>query len=268
MFSVAYFNEGHHDTQDIMNARDGFAAQLWARAFPAKQLSVGLGIGPYLYFNTRTGEDVVECDIQHGVGVMSSGTLTWHGLSPLLFQIRTDYVHTWDSLNTFSGSLGIGFLFDEKGISRSGEKIKETFDTKNEIDLLVGRTILNSDNSEGTALSVEYRRKLFRYLDWSIAWLHEGDKRPVGRYGVLSELWLQRKFYNDRFAMGIGAGPYFARDRYGDDDTQRDTLAGAVSVTAALRITDNLGIRAVFHRIYTDYTCDADVILGGLAINF
>src|SRR5512135_694782 len=60
----------------------------------------------------------------------------------------------------------------------------------NEITLLLGQTVLNSAKGENDiAMGVEYRRSVFRYMDWTVAWLNEGDTRPIGRYGVMSQLW-------------------------------------------------------------------------------
>ena len=265
MFSITYLNEGHQNVNTTEHARDGFAPQVWLRTVPSgpSKVSFALGAGPYLYFDTLTS-DTERCDFLHDLAVISSASATWYGLSPFLLQARLNYVFSWNNFNTLSGSVGIGYLLEDPGKQAS----KNVVDGKNEIDLYVGRTVLNSDNSTGTAVSLEYRRELSRYFDWSIAGLHEGNDRPVGRYGILSELWLKQDFYNDRLSLGVGAGPYFAHDRYSDDDTPRDTIALAISLTAAWRFTPHIGFRGMYHRIATDYCNDADVIMGGLAISF
>ncbi len=259
MFSITYLNEGHQPD----HARDGLAPQLWARTSPVKsRISLAAGLGPYLYSDTRTNE-IGPKDIRHDVGLIGSASATWYGLSPFILQARADYIHA-SAFDTLGWTIGVGYLL-------SDEKTSTPFEFnvgKNEIDVYVGRTVLNIDHSESTSIAVEYRRKLFRYLDWSIGYLHEGNDRPVGRYGILTEVWLAREFFHDRIALGIGAGPYFAHDRYGGDDGQRDAVLGAVSFTGAVRFTPHVGLRLIFHRIITDNDRDTDVFMGGLALTF
>lgn len=261
MFSISYLNEGHQPG----HARDGFAPQIWARTNPAggSQFSFALGAGPYIYFDTLS-YDHGQCDFRHDLALISSATATWYGLSPFLLQARLNYIFSWNSYNTFSGSAGIGYLLgdDGKKVSKRGT------DTKNEINLYVGRTVLNSNNDTDTAVSLEYRRRLSRHFDWSFSGLYEGDDHPVGRYGVITELWLRNDFFNERLSLGAGVGPYFAHDKYCEEDTRRDTIAGAISLSAAWKFTPHIGFRGLYHRIATDYDCDADILLGGLAISF
>jgi hypothetical protein len=105
-------------------------------------------------------------------------------------------------------------------------------------------------------------------LDWTVGWLHEGDRRPVGRYGGVTEVWAVNRFYDDHLSLGIGAGPYLAHDRYGAGRSERDRLSAALSLTAAWRFSTRVGLRGVFHRIATDYDGDSDVFMGGLAFYF
>lgn len=259
MFSITYLNEGHLPD----HARDGLAPQLWARTSPLKsRLSLAAGAGPYLYSDTRIGENDQK-DIRHSVGMVGSVAATWYGLSPFILQTRADYIYASNQFDTFGLTFSVGYLLSDEKTSAP-----DTFRVgKNEIDVYIGKTVLNIDHSESTPFAVEYRRKLFRYLDWSIGYLYEGSEKPVGRYGILTEAWLAREFFHDRIALGIGAGPYFNQDRY-SGDSERDTVSAAVSLTGAVRFTSNVGLRLIFHRIITDNDRDADVFMGGLAITF
>lgn len=258
MFSITYLNEGHQPD----HARDGLAPQIWLRTSPSK-VSFALGAGPYLFFDTISNDNN-EKYIRRDVGLIGSATATWYGLSPFLLQARADYIHTFNDYNTFGWTVGVGYLLGDNARPASND-----FSVgKNEIDIYLGTTILNVDHTEAASAAIEYRRKLLTHLDWSVGLLYEGDKRPVGRYGITTELWLAQEFFHDRLTLGIGAGPYIAHDKYGQDNTQRDTLAGIISLTGAIRFTPNIGIRAIFHRIATDYDGDADVLMGGLAITF
>jgi hypothetical protein len=263
-FSFSYINEGHQPN----HYRDGLAGQIWGRtSILDKQLSLALGVGPFAYADTKvtTVRDVYED--AHGFGIISSATATWLGLSPLLFQVRFNYIETQHSFDTLSATFGIGYLLDAK--PSQPKQVQSARTTNNEITLFLGQTVLNSAKGEkDTAMSVEYRRSLFRYVDWTIAWLNEGDTRPIGRWGVNTQLWAVRDFFNDHLVLGIGAGPYFARDKYSGDEGQRTTVAGDLSFMAAYRFHPRFAIRAAFSRIITDYCRDTDVFLGGLVYRF
>jgi hypothetical protein len=266
-FSFSYINEGHQPN----HYRDGLAAQIWGRtSIFDQQLSLALGVGLFAYADTRVTpvRDVYE-DV-HGFGIISSATATWLGLSPLLFQVRFNYIETQHSFDTFSGTFGIGYMLDAQPSQGTPPKPGQSERTTgNEITLFLGQTVLNSTKGEkNTAMSVEYRRGLLRYVDWTITWLNEGDSRPIGRWGVATQLWAVRAFFDDHLALGIAVGPYFARDKYSGGDGQRTTVAGDLGFMAAYRFHPRFAIRAAFNRIITDYSRDTDVFLGGLVYRF
>jgi hypothetical protein len=263
-FSFSYINEGHQPN----HYRDGLAAQIWGRTTMFDpRLSLALGVGPFAYADTKVTvvRDIYED--AHGFGIISSGTVTWHGLSPFLLQVRLNYIATQHSFDTLSATFGIGYLLDAK--PSQPKPAQSARKANNEITLLLGQTVLNSARGEkDTAMSVEYRRKLFRYVDWTVAWLNEGDTRPIGRWGINTQLWAVRDFFNDHLVLGIGAGPYFARDKYSGDDGQRTTIAGDLSFMAVYRFHPRFAIRAAFSRIITDYSRDTDVFMGGFSYRF
>ena len=263
-FSFSYINEGHQPN----HYRDGLAGQIWGRtAILNQRLSLALGVGPFAYADTKVTPVRDTFENAHGFGIISSATATWLGLSPFLLQVRFNYITTQHSFDTLSATFGIGYLLDAK--PSQPKPTQSTGTTKNEITLLLGQTVLNSARGEkGTAMSVEYRRKLFRYMDWTVAWLNEGDTRPIGRWGVNTQLWAVRDFFDDHLVLGIGAGPYFARDKYSGEDGQRSTIAGDVSFMAAYRFLPQLALRFSFSRIITDYSRDTDVFMGGLSYRF
>jgi hypothetical protein len=266
-FSFSYINEGHQPN----HYRDGLAAQIWGRTnILDQQLSLALGVGPFAYADTKVTPVRAIYEDAHGFGIISSGTATWQGLRPFLFQVRLNYIATQHSFDTLSGTFGIGYLLDAEPSQGSVPKpIPSGRRTNNEITLFLGQTVLNSAKSEtDIAMSVEYRRNLGRYIDWTITWLNEGDARPIGRWGVATQLWAVRAFFDDHLALGIGVGPYFARDKYSGGNGQRTTVAGDLSFMAAYRFHPRFAIRAAFSRIITDYSRDTDVFLGGLVYRF
>ncbi len=267
VFSFSYINEGHQPN----HYRDSFAAQIWGRTtIPGPKLSFALGVGPLAYADTKITAVRDAYENTHGFGIISSGTATWHGLSPFLLQVRLNYIVAQHSFDTLSATFGIGYLLETKTSPGSSLKpIEKKQRTKNEITLSLGQAVLNSARSEkDTAMSIEYRRSLLNYLDWTITYLNEGDARPLGRSGVATQFWAVRDFFDDHLALGIGAGPYFAHDKYSGDDGKRTTIAGDLSFMAAYRFHPRFAIRAAFSRIITDYSRDTDVFLGGLVYRF
>jgi hypothetical protein len=266
-FSFSYINEGHQPN----HYRDGLAAQIWGRVpILDQRLSLALGVGPFAYADTKVTPVTGVYEDAHGFGIISSATATWQGMGPFLLQVRFNYIETQHSFDTLSATFGIGYLLDAGPSSGPPPKpVQDERTTKNEITLFLGQTVLNSAKGEkDTAMSVEYRRSLLRYVDWTVAWLSEGDTRPVGRWGVATQLWAVRAFFDDHLALGIGAGPYFARDKYSGDAGQRTTVAGDLSFMATYRFHPRFAIRAAFSRIITDYSRDTDVFLGGLVYRF
>ena len=142
---------------------------------------------------------------------------------------------------------------------------------RNELTMLVGRTIVNSFGSEpATASSIEYRRSLLRNVDWTIAWLDEGDNSMILRNGLTTQLWLADAFLDDRLVLGAGGGVYRAVDAHpGAQPEKGGTFyAGVASMTAGYRIRARWRLRATWSRIITDYDRDTDVILGGIGYLF
>lgn len=266
-FSFSYLNEGHQ----INHYRDGLAAQLWGRTgLLDSRLSLALGIGPFAYADTHVAPITETFQDRHGFGLISSATATWYGMRPLLLQARVNYIGTGQSFDTVSGTFGIGYLLGAPvPPETSPQPVAGKRTTNNEITLFLGQAVLNSAKSEkDTALSVEYRRRLMRYLDWTIAWLSEGNTHPFGRNGILTQLWAVRPFYDDDLALGIGAGPYIAHDKYSGDNEGKEKAAGAVSFTVSYRFHPQFALRGSFTRIVTNYDRDTDVFLGGLTYRF
>lgn len=268
-FSVSWLNEGHLPN----NHRDGIAVQLWGQT---KRLDnrfvLAAGIGPYCYYDTQLVRSGRGFSNTHGVGGIFSLAGLWYTESPWIFQLRTNMVKTND-IDTYSAMIGLGYQLDYSSEHRPsgetashGEKM-----TNNEITAFVGRTIVNSFNARNsTAESIEYRRGVARYLDWTIAWLYEGDDRLIRRNGILSQMWAVRPFLEDHVALGIGIGPYVLVDQYhtpGQNESS-DTFAGVITLTASYRFSIRWRARLSWNRIATTYNSDSDVILGGIGYRF
>ncbi len=269
--SLSYLNEGHVPTHH----RDGNTLQLWTRTnLFDRRLSLAAGIGPYFYFDTTAATEGASFSNNHGWKAMASLAATWYTESRWLFQVRANWVTAGSSIDTLSAVAGIGYQLDippsPGPIPKEPVQVKKT--TGNEVTLLVGRTIVNSFSSEHSgALSIEYRRGLWRYVDWTIGWLYEGDNRLIRRDGITTQFWGVREFLDDRVMLGVGGGAYVAIDHYSTSEQGDKTskgLSGIVTLTASYRFAPHWDLRSSWNRIVTDYDRDTDVILGGVGYRF
>jgi hypothetical protein len=270
--TLSYLNEGHVP----VHHRDGNTVQLWTRTNVLdRRLSLAAGGGPYYYFDTTAAKAGGSYADNHGWGGMLSLAATWYTESRWLFQLRSNWVWTGDSIDTFSTLAGVGYQLDAPlspgPIAEESPQRNKT--TSNELTLFVGRTVVNSFSSEhALAMGVEYRRGLWRNVDWTVSWLNEGDSRLVRRNGICTQLWAVRAFFDDRLALGVGAGAYITIDNYNKTPTPAnegdELLSGITTLTASYRIDPHWALRASWNRIVTNYDRDTDVLLGGIGYRF
>jgi hypothetical protein len=131
--------------------------------------------------------------------------------------------------------------------------------TRNEITLLAGASILDHGVRDEVALSIEYRRGLARYLDWTIGWLNEGPS--VSRVGPIAQIWVGRSFFDDQPALGLGAGPDLGHDTRGDHSIRK--MNRLVRDAVSYRFHPRWAVRATYDRVTTGNDRDADIIMGG-----
>jgi hypothetical protein len=267
--SLSYLNEGHVPAHH----RDGHAMQLWGKGSVLDdRVSLSIGIGPYYYFDTTNPVEDGSYMNDHGLGAVFSLAAIWQTETPWLFQLRTNFVKTFGNMDSMSVLAGIGYQLDTPGASRPREPSADFSDVviDNEITIFAGRTITNSFKSEhSTSFSIEYRRRLWRYLDWTVAWLYEGDTRLVRRDGLVSQFWAVRDFLDDRVSLGFGAGAYFSIDRQAGHNQYDDRIISAiVTLTGSYRLAPHWSLRTSWNRIVTNYDRDTDVILGGISYRF
>lgn len=264
-FSIMYLNEGHHSDQH----RDGLAPQIWGRVMTMeRKLSLGVGVGPYLYSDSDLSPAGDTYHNVHGVGLISSFAATWYGVSPLLFQVRADYIVTSNSFDSIAATFGIGYQLDATPASgpMHPNRIQAA---NNEITGFLGASVPNNSRSESAfSQSLEYRRRLSQYFEWTAAFLNEGNSSSsVSRYGLATQVWAVRQFYADHLVLGIGAGPYLLRDS-SHDEGSTTTVAALVSLTGSYRFSPHWAVRFTWNRVLADYDRDADVFMGGLAYRF
>ena len=257
-YSLVYVNEGHL----VGHHRDGLGAQLWAKTdLLDRRLSVAVGAGPYLYFDTAARPAPVVYADEHGVSMIYSLATTWH-LNPRWgIQLRANYIAIPRSIDTTSFLVGIGYKFDARALPGASAPWSAGGRNVNEVTAYLARTYVNNFEAETAAgQALEYRRNLSRNVEWTLSAINEGNPGPLNRRGVMSEIWATRTVFDDRVTFGVGIGPYLSYDRR---DNDRARLSGAVSLTASYRFPEHWVARATWHRVATDYHKDTDVFLIG-----
>jgi hypothetical protein len=270
-FSISYLNEGHVTDHH----RDGFTVQAWTRTNVLdRRLSLSAGLGPYYYLDTKAATAGADYTNDHSWGGILSLAATWYHGDRWLFQLRANWVETGRNIDTLSTLLGIGYRLDSPPSPGQHQNTPHHEETarRNEITVFLGRTIVNSFGSEpSVAASIEYRRGLLPYMDWTVSWLHEGENSLIRREGLITQLWAVNEFFDGRLNLGLGGGAYLAVDRYRDPEkygASDDLVAGIVTLTAGYRFVPQWGIRVSWQRIVTDYNRDTDVILAGIGYMF
>lgn len=270
-FSLGWLNEGHVPNHH----RDGHSAQLWTRANVFdRRLSLAAGIGPYRYFDTTAAEAGASYANAHGWGAIASLAATWYTDSRWLVQLRANRIRASGSIDSNQLLLGVGYQLEPAATPGPRPEPSPRFGltTRNELTAFLGRTIVNSFQSElSTAKSIEYRRGLTPHLEASVAWLNEGDTRLIRRNGVTAQIWAVSAFFDDRLALGVGVGPYVALNKYREpqgSEAEQERVAGIVTFSASYRFDSRWAARVSWNRIVTDYSRDADVILAGVGYRF
>jgi hypothetical protein len=171
--TLSWLNEGHV----LDHHRDGQAAQIWGRVnLLDRRLSLAAGIGPYRYFDTTQAAQGAQYENDDGWGLIYSVAATWYTQSRWLMQLRANRIETPGAFDSTSLLFGVGYQLDAPD-SRgplAHAPVHTGRTTRNEVALSGGRSILNSFGSEGaTAFSLEYRRGLATYVDWTLGWLYE-----------------------------------------------------------------------------------------------
>lgn len=256
--SISWQNEGHVPSHH----RDGFSPQLWARANVAPQLVFAVGAGPYRYFDTVPAATSAGYADRHGWGMLYSFAATWRSAStPWLYQLRLDRVVLSHGIDSTRVTAGVGYRLQRQ--AKAADTARQS-----ELAVFLGRSIVNSFGSEGApAKSVEFRHAFGPLLRASAAWIDEGDAELVRRSGVAAQGWLEPRFSEGKLSLGVGFGPYFARDE-ARVDGRKSIVAGMATVTASYELGRDWLARASWSRVITKYDRDADILLVGLGYRF
>ncbi len=262
--SLGYLNEGHPHNHH----RDGVSGQLWLRSHINEHgLSWGVGVGQYYFFDTSKpgsgGEPYIN---DHGWAPIYSVQATWHHPNRWYTQVQLNRVIPTGAKDPTTSLLaGLGYRFD----SIRGDKLhldggNSTDDT---VTVLAGQSIVNSLESERSkAASIEYRRSVGHYVDWTVTGLREGTSAGTHRAGVATQLWLIRSL-NREVELGMGVGPYLALEVH-DVPGTRSHKAGLVSMAGRYHFSKRVVGTLSLNRVVTDYHRDADLLLVGLGYSY
>jgi hypothetical protein len=263
-WSVGYLNEGHFPN----HKRDGLDFQGWARLNVLdRRLSLGVGAGPYLYWDTVLGSTTAVYTDQHGVGAVFSAAANWYTDSRFIIQGKVNYVVTPNSIDTLSATIGVGYQLDKPTTPGplTGPSPAPAQDLKDEITFFGGRTVTNAGKDAATGMeSLQYRRNLAPHIDWTIGWLNE--HHPVSRTGPVTEIWAGRTFVDDRFGLEIGLGPYVGYDYHGAYNATR--LSWLASLSGSIRFTEHWLLRGTWDRVTTNNDRDTDIFMAGIGYRF
>jgi hypothetical protein len=280
--SLGWLNEGHQ----LDEHRDGFTAEAWAHAdFFDQRLSLAVGAGPYLFFDTSRDEAhpfFAPYENGHGLRPLYSAELTWYVDPSWLAYIRANHIEDGDHVRTTMLLLGFGYSFDGHPIYSASSSPADTTSgpRDNELTLYIGQTTLNSFVSESsTAYALDYRRHLSLHSDWTLGWLNEGANELIRRNGITTEFWLEDPVLDGRVELGAGAGAYIVVNQQNQTfvvmhhkatavPSDDERVEGMISFTAAWRFDPSWSARFSFNRIVTSYDRDADVILIGAGYRF
>lgn len=266
--SVAYMNEGHI----VGHHRDGTAFQLWGRLPMFRdRFALAAGVGEYFFYDTQPTPGDGTADV-HGHAPVYSLSATYYLGSRWFVRANFNRVEPKDQLRTTSSTIGLGYWFGRE-LKPTPGKLGDAPDeykyvTAPELTVFTGQSIVNTFFSEtARAYGVEYRQGWAPHVDWTLGGIYEGDPKVVRRSGITLQVWAVNTFFDDRWSVGVGLGPYFYIDhKHPPANTLRDPadVAPLVSFTVARKFADHWLWRLTFNRVTTNYNRDADVILIGL----
>ncbi len=272
-WSVSYLNQGHFTEHH----RDGNALNLWFRTNQLhRQLSLGLGVGGVFYYDTKIPPPPAPASDVHGWGTQINVAASWYAENRLIYQLRGSWLRGGSSFDTLSVLAGIGYQLDpppKPGPLPWAPSQTETT-TNNELTIMGGETVVNIPNAghgRSRGINLEYRRGLWRYLEFTAGALYEGRNELIDRYGLTTQLWLAKPFFNDHLALSAGGGAYFAVDERRDPVLNRSSgvfISEIVSLSGSYRLTQHWLLRATWSRVITSYSRDTDLFMGGIGWRF
>ncbi len=277
--SLAYLNDGHLPGHH----RDGITAEAWLPVnLFSDHVTISVGGGPFYYYDTVQAQTLSGYADAHGWAWLASldviyqpwlnGADRWW--SHVFFEARFDHTAPAKSIETNSVGLGIGYRGFSDVHDTAHPDAAAGF-LPNEVGAYYWKTVVNSFSSQSArAEQIEYRRKIWKELRFSVGFLNEGNAQLIRRNGITAELWAEPSFDSGMFSIGAGFGGYSAIDKYRPAPGRHVSYIASATVSARPlaklenSALQNFDVRFMWHRIVTDYSRDTDVVLFGLGYRF
>jgi hypothetical protein len=259
--SFTWLNEGHLPN----NHRDGQAIQAWWRTEPLPMgLSVEIGLGPYLDYDTHATSGDANSEDRHGWGGLASADLRWNFVRNWSTYLRLNEVDTTAKHVSSGMAAGIAYVFAANVAARTAEQDAMNPTGPWELDTLLGARIVNSFQSEsGAAEAIDARFSLSSQIALSATLVAGQDTTLNWRDGLALQLWLEQPL-NAQLRAGVGAGAFIVT---GDSSLQSsgapENVAAAFSVTVAYLFTPRWLARVTWTRLGTSDDHDCDLLLAG-----
>ncbi|MGI4856447.1 MAG: hypothetical protein ACRYHA_05895 [Janthinobacterium lividum] len=242
------------------------------------RLTIGLGAGPYRYYDTTSGASRAYVN-EHGWGMLYSVTAKWAATRHLAYELRFNRVQAPGSMDSTSLLFGVVYRFPKSATAPAATDATAAaghgsggFLHGDEVTVMAGESVVNSLSSESTfAKSVEYRHAFGRHIEGTVSWIDQGNTPLTSRNGVAAQLWLSEPLYQDRVVLGLGLGPYVAADTYrvSRDSTRTGAkVSGLLTMSAAYRFADHWVARISWNRTVTRYDRDTDMFMAGVGYRF
>lgn len=276
--SIGWLNEGHIPDHH----RDGLYIQGWRlHRMKGNDLRLGLGMGAYRFFDTTEGGAGPAFQNHHGIKSLFSISAQYPfpgGGAEAFVRVNRTFGPGLPQTQALLVGVSIPFNPRDPAARRDtpapmGHRQIQS-DPVNELTIFLGRTILNSFESEATELlgatAIEYRRRLEGHFGLSIGYFDEGGLDSVRRDGIAAQIWFSQRSADDRWLIGFGAGPYFSRDF---PEEERRNSGSSVTIRTSTRYSMVVGRhiwghwagRLQWNRTLTRYHRDTDVLMMGLA---
>jgi len=258
-----YYHEGEGTSVQpngrvVPEHRDGPAVQIVISRPVGDRLSLELGVGPYLGFNTTRDLGGVDYDYTR-LGLLVTGALLANieqfspGLS-LRFSVN-QVIMPGGHPASLPGAAHSSTVFMIGLSQQIGAETANKWDSQfaDSTPIWVGAGVGNTKtNQGGTSSSQNLDLEVMFYNrkgPWagSLEFIHEGnDGSLVDRQGVAAQAWFFQ-YLTSKLEAGIGAGPYFANNKY----SSGPEVDGLVSFRADYLLSSNWKVGVDISRILT-----------------
>jgi hypothetical protein len=253
----AYINEGHF--QD--HHRDSVAIQLFAqRRVLNDRIRLRVGVGPQLYFDTRSANNPEGSTDAHGIGLLGTMGAELELAHGLFLEARGNGALDQNDFASAQALFGLGYHLGPPDPRDTGPD-----QHKYMMFVLGGQSIRNSFASErGAAVMAGLEREqILGVVGVRASYLRLGSLND--RQGLATELSAVERFFEQRLRLAATLGSFL----YGDttsDGRKQFGVAGLVGAHAGWRVFPDLDVLVSAMREFGNQ--DYDLLLAGLGGRF